>query len=465
MKRILLFLAVITGCSMVCYSYLGCKRSAGDSTTDQNIAVIQYRPTGEIFPNPERGFMHLYAVASEGAPLQLAAMKALKNENVTLVHRNYYFEKFKDKPLSTAELELIQSDFNTVREAGCKLILCFAYTGIEYVYYNGEEDAPLSTIEMHLDQLKPLFETNKDVIAFVQAGFIGPWGEWHSSTNKLTTPENMKKVLNKMMACIPAEILLQVRTPRIKQTIFDSKAPIESSIAYSGQGRARVGHYNDCFLSGPTDYDTYVDLVAEKNYISADGLYVPAGGETCPPQGGAPGCELAIAEMAKLKWTYLNLDWYVPTLNGWRNSGCFDDFQRNLGYRLSLITAKLPKQAATGKTVPVQIVLENYGYAPVYNTKNTSLVLRETGTGKIKEIPLKADIRSCKPNARMTIDESISLTNVEAGTWELYLKIADRSPNLAGRAEYCIRLANAHIKSIDNGWNNLSHQLTVVNGN
>jgi pimeloyl-ACP methyl ester carboxylesterase len=42
----------------------------------------------------------------------------------------------------------------------------------------------------HLDQLQPILTDNYDVIAFVQAGFIGSWGEWYYTTNNLTTLEN-----------------------------------------------------------------------------------------------------------------------------------------------------------------------------------------------------------------------------------------------------------------------------------
>ena len=38
-------------------------------------------------------------------------------------------------------------------------------------------DAPKATILEHLEQLKPVLAKNEDVIAVVQMGLIGPWGE------------------------------------------------------------------------------------------------------------------------------------------------------------------------------------------------------------------------------------------------------------------------------------------------
>src|SRR5690606_39224329 len=301
---------------------------------------------------------------SEGNPLTAVQLRALKLENVTLVQRIYYFEAFKDKPLSAAELELISGDMETIREAGVKCVLRFAYTDS----MEGT-DAPYETVAQHLDQLAPVFEANQDVIAFVQAGFIGPWGEWHHSSNGLDTPANMKKVLEKLLSVLPTSIMVQVRTPHYKQEIFDTTTPVDGSIAYSDNYRARVGHHNDCFMAGPDDYGTYINVEADKTFISNEGLFVPTGGETCPPQGDAPGCTIAQETMRMLRWTYLNLDWYKPTVDAWKTSGCFDEFQRNLGYRLALVSARLPETLGAGEDLALEIDITNKGYAPVYNEK------------------------------------------------------------------------------------------------
>ena len=47
----------------------------------------------------------------------------------------------------------------------------------------GAPDASTDRILEHLEQLRPALVANQDVIAFVEAGFIGTWGEWHDSTS------------------------------------------------------------------------------------------------------------------------------------------------------------------------------------------------------------------------------------------------------------------------------------------
>ncbi len=398
---------------------------------------ITYEPSTEIFPNPERGFIHTYAVHSTGQGLNANQLRELRAQNVTLILRIYYLEDFKTAPLSSEELLLITNDMQKLRDAGLKCVLRFAYTDDM-----SGTDASVAIIEQHLDQLKSTFEENKDVIAFVQAGFIGAWGEWHSSSNGLTTVENQKKVLFKLLNVLPEETMVQVRTPKIKQDIFNTSIPLEPEIAYTNQNRARVGHHNDCFLAGGTDYGTYTNIPADKEYISKEALYVPTGGETCPPVGDLPDCPTALAEMKLLKWTYLNLDWYQPVINAWKSSGCFDELQRNLGYRLSLVFGKFPKQAVADQNFKVEIILSNKGYAPLYNFKATSIVFINKTSGNSYSFNLPVDLRKVKPNGVLVISDSIKLAGIPKGDYDLYLNISDPSENLKNRVEYKVRLAN-----------------------
>ena len=429
-------------------------KNKGDEPASPDTAIINYVESQEIFPNPERGFVHNYIVYSEGTGLNSNTLSALRNNNVTMIVRIIYLEKFRDKPLSNAQLTLITQDMATLRNAGMKAVLRFAYTDDM-----NKPDAPLAIIEQHLDQLKPIFTDNKDVIAFVQAGFIGAWGEWHSSSNGLATPENQRKLLDKLLSVLPVEIMIQVRTPGAKQQVFNSTAPLEAAAAYTADKSARVGHHNVCFLAGGTDYGTYTNITADKAYISKEALYVPTGGETCPPTGEFPSCATAETEMKLLRWTYLNLDWYQPVINAWRSSGCFNIFQRNLGYRLVLEKALLPKKAKSGQQYKIDIAMTNKGYAPLYNYKKTRFVLKNTTTNTLYPIDLAVDLRNCKPNAAFKITETISLTGIPAGTYDAYLQISDKAPALQDRVEYSVRLANNDVW--ENGLNDLIHRLTV----
>lgn len=433
-----------------------CKKTKKDpAPVDEG---VNYTISNTIFPNPERGFIRTMIVYSEGAALNVTQLSILRSQNVSMVLRFFYLDAFKSQPLSVAELSLIQGDLDKIRNAGLKAIVRFAYTD----NMTGT-DAPYSIIVQHLDQLKLVFETNKDVIAFVQAGLIGAWGEWHHSSNGLATTDNQRLVLNKLLSVLPEGIMVQVRTPGMKQQIFNSTVPVGADIAYSNENRARVGHHNDCFLTGGTDYGTYSNVTAEKQYISNEALYVPTGGETCPPSAGYdPSCNEGRNEMKLLKWTYLNLDWYPATINAWKTSGCFDEFQTNLGYRLVLVNSKISKQAAVNSGLPVSISITNKGYAPLYNRKITSLVLKNKTNGLYYEKELAVDLRTCKPEGTLAVNENVSLSGIPAGDYNLYLRIADRAASLKARIEYAVRLANVDVwVDENNGMNNLKQQLKI----
>ncbi len=424
---------------------------------DNTVSNITYIASSDVISNPERGFMHLWSVNSEGMPLNLVTLQNLKNENVTIINRLYYLEAFKNSDLSVAQLNLIKTDFERLRSTGIKCILRFAYNANQ-----NETDAPLNIIERHLDQLKSIFIDNADIIAFVQAGFIGSWGEWYYTTNNLNTLENKKAVINKLLEVLPKEIKIQVRTPLYKQQVFNYSTAMGSDVGYGTSDIARVGFHNDCFLASADDYGTYQNITIEKSYISNEALYVPTGGETCPPTNvPIASCSKAETEMKLLKWTYLNLDYYGPVLQEWRNNNCFTDFQKKLGYRLLLKSSSLKKEATINSNFELKAIIDNVGFAPVYNTKKAFLIFKSVTDGVIYKKALAFDVRKVIPDLDYDLKESVSISGIPTGNYKLFLKIEDRSASLAERPDYSIRLANKDTWESTEGINDLLHTLTI----
>jgi hypothetical protein len=428
-----------------------------EEPVDVSVSKITYTASTDVISNPERGFMHLWSVNSEGTPLNLVTLQNLKNENVTIINRLYYLEAFKNSDISVAQINLIKTDFERLRSTGIKCILRFAYNANQ-----NETDAPLNIIERHLDQLKPVFIENADVIAFLQAGFIGSWGEWYYTTNNLTTLENKKAVINKLLEVLPKEIKIQVRTPLYKQQVFNYTTPMGSDVGYGTSDIARVGFHNDCFLASANDYGTYQNITIEKSYISKEALFVPTGGETCPPTDvPIANCTKADTEMKLLKWTYLNLDYYGPVLQEWRDNNCFPDFQKKLGYRILLKSSILKNEATINSNFELNAIIDNVGFAPVYSTKNTFLILKSVNDGSIYKKVLNFDIRRVIPDLDYDLKESVNLSGIPAGKYKLFLKIEDRSASLAERPDYSIRFANKDTWESTEGINNLLHTLTI----
>ena len=453
MKHLLIVFSLFLNLASSCQSDSGSdnkEEAAGEGK-------VTYAVSNEVFTNPERGFMHTWQVNSEGAAITAASLANLKKENVSLILRLYYLEKFKTTPLSQAQLDLLKTDFTRLREAGLKCVLRFAYTDAQ-----DGSDASVAVISGHLDQLKPILEDNKDVIAFVQAGFVGAWGEWYYTTNQLTTAANKKLILDKLLESFPKEIKIQLRTPKIKQDYVATTTAMDATVGYGSSNTARLGFHNDCFMASVDDYGTYINVTAEKTYISNEALFVPTGGETCPPTDvPVASCSIAEKEMTLLKWTYLNLDYYGPVLQEWRNNNCFADFERKLGYRLALASSSVAKEVAVNGTLAFNAVINNSGFAPVYNPKNAYLILRSTSGGTVYKKKLSFDVRRVVPRVAFELKETVSLTEIPAGTYELLLKIEDSSSKLSERPDYSIRLANTGLWETATGFNKLSQTVII----
>lgn len=451
MKQLLILFCLVVNLASSCQS------DGGDKEGTSGEEKVTYAASNEVFTNPERGFMHTWQVNSEGSAMTAASLANLKKENVSLILRLYYLEKFKTSALSQAQLDLIKTDFTRLRESGLKCVLRFAYTDAQ-----DGTDASVAVISGHLDQLKPILEENKDVIAFVQAGFVGAWGEWYYTTNQLTTAANKKLILDKLLESFPKEIKIQVRTPKIKQDFVATTTAMDATVGYGSTNTARLGFHNDCFMASVDDYGTYQNVTAEKTYVSNEALYVPTGGETCPPTDvPIASCSVAEQEMTLLKWTYLNLDYYGPVLQEWRNNNCFTDFERKLGYRLTLMSSTVTKQVAVNGTLELNAIINNVGFAPVYNSKNAYLILRSTSGGTVYKKKLSFDVRKVIPKVAFNLKESVSLSDIPAGTYELLLKIEDSSSKLAGRPDYSIRFANTSVWETATGFNKLSQTVII----
>lgn len=244
----------------------------GGALQAQNHVV--YEPDNRTFANPERGFYHHTETHSSNYSFLNTStlINYRENEDITLILRVFYLEDFKSSAISQTYLDNIKKDLSVVRETGLKCIVRFAYNNDQ-----NQTDASKAQIVAHLEQIRPLFEEFVDVIAFVQAGFIGSWGEWYYTTQTEfglpgTTPNygNRGAVLNKLLEVIPASRMVQVRTPNFKREIFDDNTALQKSEAYTGTNNARTGHHNDCFLASSTDYGTYGNVTTDKNYLAQE---------------------------------------------------------------------------------------------------------------------------------------------------------------------------------------------------
>lgn len=417
---------------------------------------VLYQPSDEIFINPERGFFTQVTSYDIQSPLTLNTLNSIKSQGKSLILRMYYLKSFRNAPLNQGILTMIENDFNFLRQAGMKGVIRFAYSD-----NIGQSDAPLNIVLNHIDQLKPLLQQNSDVILVMQAGFIGAWGEWHSSTNGLDTVTSRRIILFKLLDALPSNRMVQVRTPHFKQEIFNNYNPIPIDSAFLETYYARTGHHNDCFLSSWDDFGTYTDTTAEKQYLNDDGLFVPIGGETCNPSQFS-GCVDALYQMGKLRWSYLNSGYHPSVLNGWTTNGCMNAIKKFLGYRFELINGIFTDSLKPGDSFNFELSIVNRGNAPLFNPRNIEVILVNDNTGEKYFCKLPVEPRFWQPMDTTTLNLNIGiLNNQPQGSYRLFLNLPDSDEKIHNRVEYSIRLANLNVWEAATGYNNLGTSLVV----
>ncbi len=475
---------------------------------------LTYLESQQDFPNPERGFyIPISTSSARFVPLDAATLATYRTQaqrvskasyaiNCSLVYRSYRLETFKTSRLSEDFLEKVGADFAIARRAGVKLILRFAYTDQattgncpdQYKICPPYGDAPKAMVLAHISQLAPLLHENADVIAVLQMGFIGIWGENYftdyfgdASTNSLgvvpdSSWQDRNQVLAALLKAMPMDRMVQVRTPQIKQRfVYGPKAPITSTAMasadkFSGSNVARIGFHNDCFLASADDYGTFYDVgnsstkrgpatAPLRQYMAQDSRYTAVGGETCDdafsPQNDCAPLGRAEQEMALMHYSYLNASYNNDVNNDWQTQGCMDNIRRRLGYRFVLREATFPKQIKVGQQLTVNIALHNVGYASPYNPRPLQLILRNTATGAIHGVTVETDIRQLSPGSHQ-LRHSIQLgADVKSGQYELLLNLPDGYSSLATNPAYSIRLANENIWEAHSGYNKLNHILTI----
>jgi cysteine-rich repeat protein len=409
-----------------------------------------YPKSNEDFPNPERGFFRQVDLLA-GAPEALD----VKAQGLTLAYAPAHLDAYRDKPLDASLLDKLHGGLGAVRAAGIKVTLRF-------VYNDGfDPDATKARVLEHIEQVKPLLAEDADVIAAFQAGFIGAWGEWHSSTNGLDTKDNRQDILLAFLDAVPSSRSVQIRTPMFKDAIFPG-GPLSAAAAFDGSEKARTGHHNDCFLASDDDVGTYAAPVATwKAYVAEEGRYVPVGGETCGVHAPRTDCPSALAEMSALHFSFLNALYHPDVLAGWAQQGCMEEIQRRLGYRLVLESASWSEKVAPGGALGVKLSLHNEGFAAPFNRRPLYLVLGE-GASRRAAVVSKVDLRRWESGTAVKLEAWLRVpSDLAPGSYRLSLWMPDEAPGLMADPDYALRLGSEGVWDATTGENVLTKALVV----
>jgi len=408
-----------------------------------DMETFTYQASPAEILNPERGFRSFVDLLSK------KNLSGYRDSGNTLVYASIRLDDYRASDLPEDLLAKMDAAFRLARAAGVKVVLRFAYNAGPYP--NSEPDASKEWVLRHIEQLAPILRKNADGIAWMQAGFIGAWGEWHTSTNGLDNPADKREIYNALITALPADRVVQLRTPKDLRALYPN--PLTEEQAFTGSAQARTGHHNDCFLAGEDDWGTYPNPLtrsSDKAYLSEMGRFTPVGGETCNPNPPRSDCATALKEMELLHYTELNQNYHPEVIAGWKKGGCFEEMRRRLGYRITLQSASFRTELPSGSVLPLSIRLENSGFAAPVNPRTLYAVL----DGPARYVyPLTADPRRWEPGQHEFSDQIRLPVDAPQGTYRLALWLPDPYPTLRDDPRYAIRFANENTWVEETGLN------------
>jgi len=409
-----------------------------------------FATTTADFPNPDRGF---YGGAGSDfvSAYDAGSVQAAFNAGQRLVLATMNIGAYRTVDLPASFLTTLGTRFAALRTAGMKATLLFAYD-----FTAGGNDATAAQIKRHLEQLKPVLAANADVIPYMRAGFIGAWGEWHSSqagnscgfssggTSCATADANRAAVRDALLANVPATTQIGFRLPADVITWYPTATQ-----------QSRVGVHNDCFLAGPTDTGTYANT-AQRTYTQALSGNTAFGGETCQgaemPERNT--CADILFEGALYHLAWLNIAWAPTFINAWKAGGCFAEVSRTMGYRLQLDSMTHDTQVATGGTVVVAVDLRNVGWARMFNARQLMVTLRHKTSGATYT-GAAGNLQTLAPKGTVATRVSVGVTlpaTAQTGDYDVLLSAPDVFAATAANPRFAVRFANADNATLGQTW-------------
>jgi Domain of unknown function (DUF4874)/Domain of unknown function (DUF4832) len=388
-----------------------------------DVQTIKFSASSQIFVSPERGFWRF--VDDDFAKVSDENLAALYDEGLTLGYGIVLLDKYRKQDLPPEFLAQLGTRFAATRKAGIKIILRFAYNyPSSSSEYENAKDAPLDIVLKHIGQLTPVIRKNADVIAVMQAGFIGAWGEGHTSSNKLDSDENKAKIRDALLVAVPPQVPLQWRYPA-------------DLIAWQKAGTlGRFGFHNDCFLSSPTDVGTYAE---DENLRSKERKLMAAltdkrfhSVETCDADKTQlrSDCAYILNEGAQFHVAGINLQYYRAFHERWKKDGCMPEITAKMGYRLRLVEARFE-----GETIALTIA--NDGWARLARPRD--LELRYDGKVVVFQGQTLDQIGA---GEQVTFNAKFSKTD-NSKSASVCFAAPDPSSSLRDDPRYAIRFANS----------------------
>ena len=460
--------------------------------------------------NPERGLRTMTYCGELPAPGRPRPRPAelgwlTRYPQTTLLQAYCWLTDYYDRPLPESKLAALRRDLAGFRAAGVKLLLRFAYERSHLEHGAGPDQAH---ILQHMRQLREVVANYADVIYVLQAGFIGAYGEWHTSAQGLDQDNAAKRRIFTAFGSelLPENRMTQLRVPSYKRTVFGQPAWadyrfVTAATGFDGSLRSRTGFANDGFGADPTEGGTWTEPPyfgnpgnPEFDMKTRESAFVAVDGELfCDNFGGMVPALWALERLRLHHYTSLGYihsnaeagssgqEW---TFDRWRRTPLSPDsllrrqlpisdrYFRNsdgspaertvleylrdhLGYRLELQSAAYRSRLAAGGTLELDLDVINRGFAVPINPRTLYVTLQQDN-GEFYALPTPVDIRRWQPFApddpaftplrhRAAIRIPVP-DDLPPGEYGLGLRLPDESQNLCDDGNFMLRFANGDLE-------------------
>lgn len=358
-----------------------------------------------------------------------------------------------DYDLDESFFESLHDSFENCRKNGSMIALRFRY---DEEGYDDPEPETFEQVLRHIQQIKDsgLLEEYADILAFVESGMVGKWGEQHGG--KYTSVAYKAQVLDAFIDAVPEPVPVTVRTPDtfaewlgIKRSdLPDYKAALEGmELTEEQQHRLsqayRVGLYNDGYMGSDSDLGTYADREKETAWLNGQCVTAYYGGEfsgniTYAKKFDTYLPENAVPEMYRTHLSYINSNIFSLykdytfgekyDVEGADNSAyygqtVFQFIRDHLGYRFVLRDAWLTGEVQQGGDMEYRLSIENTGFANAIPLLRAYLLLERDG--EYISCPLtKLDANSIASCTTADISGTVTLPGgLPEGEWNVYLKL------------------------------------------
>ncbi len=397
-----------------------------------------------------------------------------KKESLGLVL--VYLDNYKETAtLPQFYLEALDEYLDIYRKAGLKAVVRFAY-GQDYAEGEDRENDPsdFNIVLGHVEQLKEFFETNKDVIHVVQLGFIGPWGEMHSSV--YAEKQYINQLIDKALQVVPYPIQIAVRRPRYYREYIGENAFFDAKLAGTEDKRARLTLFNDAYLSSKTDKGTYEEgqRESELEWQSYLTKYTVSGGEISfskPPYVDSDDTffeiDEALLDMKSVNMNYLH-DGNSHIFNYWKEEATVSEevdpnyvgldgytyLCNKMGYRYLVTNAKVPGyEVQKGGTLNFETTILNEGVANLIQERKVYVLLAKDN----KYYKAVTDKDPTKWWSGESTKEEFVLklpSDIQEGEWKIYLSLPDSFETYEDNEYASIRFANedCYLKQIQGNY-------------